>query len=393
MTIAEMLQARAKLVADARAIVDTAEAAKRDLSAEESQSWDKINDEVNALGKRIERTQQQAAMDGLTAAPIEGVLETPAAGAENPRAGDGYHNALLAYARRGLNGITPDINGALQVGTDSEGGFIVSEAFETALVMALSDMNIMRGIATVVRSATTNNIPVETDEGVATWTAEEAAFTESDTAFSRKIIGAHKLGRIIKVSEELLNDSIFDLVAYISNAFARSFGTAEEAAFVNGDGTAKPRGFLLDSTLGVTTAAVAAITADEIMDLYHSLRVPYRATANFVGADSTFKIIRKLKDSNGQYMWQPGMKDGEADRLLGRPVNLTEAMPAATAGLKSLAFGDFSYYRIQDRIGVVMQRLNELYAANGQVGFRMYERTDGALLLPEAVKHLIQAAV
>lgn len=140
--------------------------------------------------------------------------------------------------------------------------------------------------------------------------------------------------------------------------------------------------------MGVTSTSTTAITLDEVMDLFYSLKSPYRKKAVFVMNDSTVKAIRKLKDSTGQYLWQPSVTAGEPDRILNRPVKTSAYVPAITTGNKVIAFGDFNYYWIADRQGRSFQRLNELYAATGQVGFKATQRVDGKLILPEAIKVL-----
>ena len=200
---------------------------------------------------------------------------------------------------------------------------------------------------------------------------------------------------MIKVAEERLNDSVFDLESYIAREFARRIGTKEEEAFFTGDGTGKPLGILAASggaETGVTAASATAVTADDLMDLFYSLKSPYRKNAVWILNDSTIKAIRKLKDNNGQYLWQPSLVAGTPDTILGRPVKTSAYMPAIAAGAKTIAFGDFSYYWIADRQGRSFKRLNELYAANGQVGFLGSQRVDGKMILPEAVKVLVQKA-
>ena len=232
-------------------------------------------------------------------------------------------------------------------------------------------------------------------KGTASLIDEEGAYTESDDSFAQVSIGAYKLGTMIKVSEELLNDSVFDLESYIAREFARRIGTKEEEAFFTGDGTGKPLGILAASggaETGVTAASATAVTADELMDLFYSLKSPYRKNAVWILNDSTIKAIRKLKDNNGQYLWQPSLVAGTPDTILGRPVKTSAYMPAIAAGAKTIAFGDFSYYWIADRQGRSFKRLNELYAANGQVGFLGSQRVDGKMILPEAVKVLVQKA-
>ena len=195
---------------------------------------------------------------------------------------------------------------------------------------------------------------------------------------------------MIKVSDELLQDSVFNIESYISAEFARRIGAAEEEAFITGNGTGKPTG-LLHATNGAGTGVTTAgnsITADEIIDLVHSVKSVYRKKSIFLLNDSTIKAIRKLKDGNGQYLWQPGIKEGQPDTLLNYKLVTSPFMLEVGAGNKVILFGDFKSYWIADRQGRSFQRLNELYAATGQVGFRATQRVDGRLVLAEAMKCL-----
>ena len=181
---------------------------------------------------------------------------------------------------------------------------------------------------------------------------------------------------------------------YIASEFARRMGAAEEDAFINGNGTAKPTG-LLHSVSGVSTGvttAGAAITADEIIDLIHSVKSGYRKKAVFLLNDSTVKALRKLKDGSGQYLWQPGLKEGQPDKLLSYRLVTSAYMPEVASGAKPVLFGDFSSYWIADRQGRSFQRLNELYAATGQIGFRATQRVDGRLVQSEGLKCLAMKA-
>src|SRR5690606_1638578 len=358
--------------------------------------------EVDTLGGRIERAERQLEAEGK----LERALPNPVAPArpgeepqdeeeraERPRASTEYRRAFWGYVRRSLSGLFPDEVRVLNVGTDAEGGYLVPDEFHRELVEALAEQNVMRGLARIIQTGSGDRlIPVVVDHGVATWTGESAAYTESDAEFNRITLGAHKLARITRVTEELLNDSAFDIAAFLTQAFARTFGDAEEAAFVNGDGVNKPRGVLLDAQVGVTAAAATAITADELIDLFHKLPTPYRARASWLMHDSTAATVRKLKDSNNQYLWQPGLQAGVPDILLGRPVRTSRYMPEIASTAKTVAFGDFSFYWIADRQSIGIQRLVELEAATGQVGFRMFERVGGRLVLPEAVQVPQQAA-
>ena len=253
--------------------------------------------------------------------------------------------------------------------------------------------NIMRRLVSVMTTSTDQNIPFEDDYGEAFWVGEEKPVTESNVQLSLKNIGSHKLSTLIKVSEELLQDAAFDVEGYIARVFARRYGRKEESAILTGNGIGKPRGITLDATTGVTTAANNAITSDEIIDLYHSLARYFRSNARFIMADSTVKVIRKLKSAlTGDYMWQPGLQAGQPDMLLGKVVEVSDDVDAIAATKKVILFGDYREYQLVDRRNAYLQRLSELYAVNGQVGFRGYKRLDGRLLRSDAVKMLVMKA-
>lgn len=386
----ELRQKRADLWEKAKLFLDNA---KRDgdvMSAEDTATYENMEKEIVSLGKEIGIIERREAleleMSNPTSNPIANTPAKPDAG-KTGRATDEYKKAFWTAMRNK----TPhfDVFNALQIGTDSEGGFLVPDEFESTLIDRLHDENIIRSLATVILSSSGDKkIPVVAGHGEAVWTDEEAAFTESDDSFGVVTLGAHKLSSIIKVSEELLNDAAFDIEGYISNEFVRRMAVAEENAFINGSGTGRPTGIINTAETGVTASAANAITADELIDLYHSLRSPYRKNAVFVANDSTIKTIRQLKDLNGVYLWQPGLKEGQPDTLIGNKIYSSSYMPEIGAGASPIIFGDMSYYWIADRQGRIFQRLNELYAATGQIGFRTYQRVDGKLTLPEAVKTL-----
>lgn len=183
---------------------------------------------------------------------------------------------------------------------------------------------------------------------------------------------------------------MFDLPAYIAKEFGRRIGAKEEEAFLVGDGKGKPTG-IFAATGGAENGAntsTANITFDDMIEVFYSLKSPYRKKAVWILNEQTIKILRKIKDSNGNYLWQPSISAGIPDTILNRPYVTSVYAPTAAAGAKALAFGDFSYYWIADRQGRSLKRLNELFAMNGQVGFLASQRVDGKLILPEAVKTL-----
>jgi HK97 family phage major capsid protein len=177
----------------------------------------------------------------------------------------------------------------------------------------------------------------------------------------------------------------------MAKSAGEAIGIKANTYFVTGTGSGQPNGIVTAASLGKTAAGAAAITGDEIIDLYHSLLRPYRKRAVFLMKDSTVQLIRKLKSSDNQYLWQPGLQAGQPDVLLGRPLYTDPDMPAATTGLKSVLFADVSKYWIRSVGTVTVKRLEELYAATGQVGFRVDRRLDGDLVDSAAAKYLIQA--
>jgi HK97 family phage major capsid protein len=392
--ILELREKRAKAWDAAKAFLDSKRGTDGLLSAEDVATYEKMEADVVNLGKEIDRLERQQALDAELNKPVNTPI-TGKPGQPNPenktgRASDEYKRAFWNAMRSKTAGY--EVLNALQVGTDSEGGYLVPDEFERTLVEALQEENIFRTMAKIIQTASGDRkIPVVASKGTASWVDEEGAIPESDDAFGQVSIGAYKLATMIKVSEELLNDSVFNLESYIAREFARRIGAKEEESFFIGDGTGKPTG-IFNSTggaeLGVTAASATAITVDEIMDLFYSLKSPYRKNAVFVMNDSTVKAIRKLKDGNGQYLWQPSISAGQPDTILNRPVKTSAYVPAIAAGAKTIAFGDFGYYWIADRQGRSFQRLNELYAATGQVGFKATQRVDGKLILSEAIKVL-----
>ncbi len=400
MTVLELREKRAKAWEAAKAFLDSHRKENGVLSAEDDAAYTKMEQEITDLGKEIERLERQEAFDAELNRPVNKPLTGKPGGKEadgedkTGRASDDYRKNFWNAMRSKVP--MPAVTNALQIGTDSEGGYLVPDEYERTLVEALEEENIFRQMAKVIKTSSGDRkIPVVASKGTASWIDEEGAYPESDDSFGQVSIGAYKLGTMIKVSEELLNDSVFDLQSYISREFARRIGAKEEEAFFTGDGKGKPLGVLAatgGAETGVTAASATAVTADELMDLYYSLKSPYRKKSVWVLNDSTIKAVRKLKDSTGQYLWQPSLTAGAPDTILGRPVKTSAYMPAIAAGAKTIAFGDFSYYWIADRQGRSFKRLNELYAASGQVGFLASQRVDGKLILAEAVKVLAQKA-
>ena len=395
MTVTELIENRNKAWNAAKAFVETRRDKDGILSEEDAKTYTEMEQKVKNYSAEIDRMQAMEAMERdlalptsapITAKPMNGASDEEETGVKSKAYRKSFWNAMRQKVVR------PEVMNALQVGTDSEGGYLVPDEFEHTLVEALQEENIFRKLAHIIQTASGDRkIPVVASKGTASWVDEEGSITESDDSFGQVSIGAYKLGTLIKVSNELLNDSVFPLEGYISKEFARRIGAKEEDSFFNGDGDGKPVG-IFHSTggaqVGVTAASTSAITADEIIDLFYSLGASYRKKAVWVLNDATVKSIRKLKDGNGNYLWQPALTADTPDTLLGRPVYTSASVPTIASGAKVIAFGDFSFYWIADRQGRIFKKLSELYATTDQTGFVATQRVDGKLILPEANKVL-----
>lgn len=380
---------RARAWEQAKAFLDEHRTENGTLSAEDAAQYERMEADVVNLGKEIERMERGAALDAEFARPVGSPLTNrPGASGtvKTGRASDEYKAAMLAALRSNFR----QVSNVLVEGTDASGGYLVPAEYDSRLIEALEQENVMRRLGTSIQTSGERKINVAATRPTSSWVEESGELVFSDPSFSQVILDAYKLSTAVKVSEELLADNQYDLEGYLIRAFGSAIAAAEEEAFLVGDGSSKPTGLLHPTNGGqisVTTAG-NTIAADEVVDLIYKLKRPYRARASFIMADSTLAFIRKLKDGIGNYIWSPGLAAGEPDRLLGYPVFTSAYVPAVAAGQPVIAFGDISYYNIGDRGARSFAALHELYAGVGQVAFVAKERVDGKLILPEAVQIL-----
>ncbi|MBR1383362.1 MAG: phage major capsid protein [Ruminococcus sp.] len=383
-TINELRENRAKSWEAAKAFLDSHRTDNGTLSAEDSAVYDRMEAEIIALGKEIERMERSAALEVELSRPVGSPLTNipgSAIDTKTGRASDAYKHSFLTALRSNFR----QVSNVLTEGTDTSGGYLVPDEYDERLIEKLDAENVMRSLGTVIQTSGERKINVAASKPAASWIEEGGELVFSDPQFSQIILDAYKLSVAVKVSEELLADNAYDLEGWLINSFSRALANSEEEAMVIGDGVSKPTGILISGEVGITTAG-NKIEADEIIDLIYTLKRPYRTNAAFLTADSTLAAIRKMKDSTGQYLWQPALTAGEPDRLLGYPVYTSAFVPTVAAGQPVLAFGDMSYYNIGDRGVRSFAALHELYAGVGQVAFVCKERVDGKLVLPEAVQ-------
>nr|DAR91355.1 MAG TPA: major capsid protein [Caudoviricetes sp.] len=385
MTILELREKRNKAWEAAKAFLESHRTEKGTLTAEDDATYTQMEQEINDLGKEIARLERQEALEAelnrpvnqpLTNKPGSGRGEEPKTG----RASDEYRKAMLDAFRSNFK----RVSNILQEGVDADGGYLVPEEYDHRLIDTLSEENIMRRLATTITTSGEHKINIAATKPAASWIEEGGALTFGDATFSQILLDAHKLHVAIKVTEELLYDNAFNLEGYILDQFGKALANAEEDAFLNGDGTGKPLG-LFAATGGGTVAGTltAAIKSDDMLDLVYALKRPYRKTASFIMNDKTLSSLRKLKDNNGAYIWQPSYQAGEPDRVLGYAVHTSAYAPE-----DAIAFGDYKYYNIGDRGTRSFSELRELFAGNGMIGYVAKERVDGKLILPEAVQIL-----
>ena len=389
MTALELREKRAKLWEGTKAFLESHRRDNGTLSAEDDAAYTKMEQEISDLGREISRAERQEALDAELRKPVnDRIVEKPQTAKDDTkvgRASDAYKEDF-GRVLRGKRAV----HNVLSEGTDSEGGYLCPTEFERQIVDALKEENVMRKLCKIITTDNERKIPVAASHSTAAWTAENADYTESDPSFTQKTIDAYKLTDLVKVSIELLQDSMFDLEDYIGREFAFAFGAAEEEAFCVGTGSGQPTGLFTANggEVGVTAASSTAVTADEIISLIYALKSPYRKKAKFLMNDETVAAIRKLKDGNGVYLWQPALQQGQPDKLLGYDLYTSPYVPTMAAGAYAIGFGDFQNYWIADRTGRTVQRLNELYSTKGQVGFVGTERVDGKIILPEGIQLL-----
>jgi HK97 family phage major capsid protein len=388
--ILELREKRTKLWDNAKEFLDSKRGGDGLISEDDSKIYDKMEQEVVNLGKEIDRLERQSALDLEFSKPVNApILEKPNGKLKSGRMSDEYRTDFMNILRG-----KPQIYNVMQESIDVDGGFLVPAEFEKQIVSSLEENNVIRTLAKTITTSAERKIPIAATHSEANWTAENGAYTESDPTFAQKTIDAFKLTDLVKVSIELLQDSMFDLESYIANEFARAFGIAEEQAFCTGTGTGQPSGIFTENggEVGVISSSPTNIASDNLIELMYSLKSPYRRNAVFLMNDATISLIRKFKDTNGAYLWQPSLQAGQPDRLLGYPLYTSPYVPTVGAGALPIAFGDFSNFWIADRMGRTVQRLNELYAGNGQVGFIATERVDAKVILAEGIKLLKMAA-
>lgn len=395
----ELIEQRNKALADARALIDDAEQEGRKFTPEDDQKWEGLMNEADELKARIERSNKLAEEENAGLEIIEtraGQFDTEerteVERTEKSKADENV--AFRNWVCGGMSALTAEERSLMEqraqsVGTTTAGGFTVPEDFRRQLEDAMLQFGGMRqSRASVLTTATGADLPMPTSNDTAQAgeiLAENTAVNEQDITFGQTVLNAYKYSsKLIRVSQELLQDGAFDLNGFLARKLGERIGRITNLHFTTGTGTGQPSGIVTGSTVGKTgtTGQTTTVIYDDLVDLIHSVDPAYRQNAEFMFSDNTLAAIKKLKDSNGLPLFVPQVQSGGdvTARILGHSYVINQDVADMAANAKSILFGDMSKYMIRDVLGVQMVRLNERYADLLQVGFMAYSRHDGVLL-------------
>ena len=412
---------RAKIVADQRALLDKAEAEKRALTGDEDNTYRNMDADVDKFGESIEREERLVKREKEMVAYVDGIKPEPASQRSSEPTFLEYRGmkiqlpqgstpesraAFTTYLSRGSSALSAVELRALQADADIYGGFLVAPVqMVMRLIQAVDNQVFIRQMATVfpVTKAESLGAP-SLDNQIAdpTWTAEIATGTEdSSLTFGKRELTPHPLAKLIKVSEKLLRVAAMDVESIVIDRLAYKFAVVQENAFMTGTGAGQPVGIFTPVAVGVgistardvsTGNTTTSMTTDGLINGLYSLKAQYHPKASWIFHRDGVKMLRKLKDGEGQYIWNPGLQAGQPDIILGRPYKMSEYAPNTfTTGKYVGIIGDFSQYWIADALDMRVQRLNELYAATNQIGFIGRMESDAMPVLEEAFARITLA--
>lgn len=392
----ELREKRGKIVTDMRALTDAASTEKRDLSDDELGKHGEMFDECERVGKQIEAEERSLHASKLIAEreADKGKKEDRTEPKDEAELRSIAFRSWLKTGSLGAEGA--DEFRAFQAANPTEGGYLVTpEQFVNNLIKALDDAVFIRDLATTyqVPDATSLGAPsLDTDAEDSDWTEELGTGQEEDSIrFGKRVLQPHPMAKRVKISNKLIRQ-VPNAESLITGRLVYKMGITQEKGFMTGDGQKKPLGVFVASSQGISTGrdistgnSTTAISFDGLIEAKYALKAPYWAKANWIFHRDAVKQITKLKDGDGQYLWQPSVRDGEPDRILALPFRVSEYCPNTfTTGLYVGILGDFSHYWIADALNMQMQRLTELYAETNQIGFIGRLESDGMPVLEEA---------
>lgn len=402
-SIQAMRERRNALAKETRNLLDQNPGAT--WAAEHQQKYDENVAEIERIDASIERRQKILDLDAERSFKEMGGQEHGA-----PANRSQSQQLLTKWMRGGDSALTAQewqaVRNTMSTTTNTEGGYTVQTDVAASVIEALKAYGGMREVANVVRTAQGNPINWPTSDGtseVGELIAQNTTATDADATFGVKTIGAYKFSsKIVTVPIELLQDSTVDIEAFVRARLAQRLGRITNQYFTTGTGTNQPNGIVTAASAGVTgaTGQTATVIYDDLVDLEHSVDPAYRASPNcrFMMHDSSVKVIKKIKDSDGRPIWTPsydaGIRGGAPQELLGYRIQVNQDVATMAASAKSILFGDFSQYVIRDVMELTLFRFTDsAYAKKGQVAFLAWMRADGNLVTAGApVKYYTNSA-
>ena len=400
MDLIKMRENRATLVNQAREVWNRADAEKRSLSGEESAKYDQIMADVDKMGEEVARLERLEAIEAKLASPVGNpMIGDPAPGKADA---DAQYKAFGRFLKNGTKAMTGADFKALQADDDAAGGYLMApQTFVRELIKAVDNMLFMRQIARVIPVTSGDSLgapELTADPDDADWTGEITSVSaDAAMTFGKRELAPKLLTKLVKISRKLLRTSAIPVEALVQERLAYKFAVSQEKGFLTGNGSGQPLGVFTASAQGISTGrdvstsnSTTEIKADNLFNNFYNLKMQYQRNASWLFHRDAVKQVRKLKDGDGQYLWQPGLTAGEPDALLGRPVYMSEYAPNTfTTSLYVGLVGDFrAGYWIADSVSLGVQRLDELYAANNQVGYIGRAEVDGAPVLEEAFSRI-----
>ena len=394
--VKRLTEKRATAWEQAKSLLDVATLENRDLSAEESAQFDRINEDIDSLDARAKQildveARERAITESRTALGLPQDF-TPAEIRQAETDAE-IIRSIAVGERRSASFEQRDV-------TTGATGAPVPTNFYNRLVEQLVIQGPMLdgNVVTILTTDSGNNLQIPRTSGYSApaITAEGSSISESDPSFSAFItLGAFKYAATIQLSREVVEDSGINLLDFVARQAAVGMGTAVNAGLTTGTGTTQPRGIVTASTLGVTggTGVAGVPTADNLIDLVYSVGSPYRRRgASWQLRASTLAAVRKLKDTTNQYIWQPSLQVGQPDMLLGFPVYENPDVVATGTGARSIIFGDASSYYVRQVRGIDVSRDDSVGFLSDLITFRVTWRGDGNLPDTAGVKHFIGGA-
>ena len=394
------LEKAAKLAEDARSIVDNAKSEKREMNADEEKQFDTLMDEHQKAENNANRKAKLNEVFDSRTEKIEKIAEKEERSVNAVEDDKKMAKQVLrSYLVKGVNGLNAEERAFMQraqsTTTDSEGGYTVDATMGNMIIETMEQFGGMRSVCDVQTTSQGNQInwPTNNDTAnVGRWLAEKSAATNTDVVFGTTAINAWTASSdYIPVTAQLIQDSAFDIEAFIIKALSTRLGRLTNAGYTVGSGSSQPTGIAGSSTFGATTASATAVTFNELLDLKHSVDRDYRVNGTWMFNDNTLLSLKKIAlTSANQSLWQMGVVAGEPSTIDGDAYVVNNDLVDMAASSHSILYGDFSKYLIRDAAGIQIRRSEHVNFLNNEITFLGELRTDGKLLDTAAVKHIRQ---